>query len=152
VSASTVTRVAVGSDAATSVTGAVVEHLERRGLEPVLFGPLAGKPASWVAVAADVGRAVASGVVDAGVLMCFTGTGVSIAANKVPGVRAALCTDAQTATGARRWNDANVLVLSYRLVSRTVAVEVIDAFLEAGPDADIAGDLAALTRLEQRAD
>jgi ribose 5-phosphate isomerase B len=65
---------------------------------------------------------------------CWTGTGVSIAANKVTGVRAALCTDAETARGARRWNDANVLALGLRLTSPTVAAEMLDAFLDADPE------------------
>jgi ribose 5-phosphate isomerase B len=65
---------------------------------------------------------------------CWTGTGVSIAANKVAGVRAALCTDAETARGARRWNDANVLALGLRLTSEPTADEMIDAFLTTDPD------------------
>jgi ribose 5-phosphate isomerase B len=96
----------------------------------------------------DVGRAVASAVVDGqadrGVVCCWTGTGVSIAANKVEGVRAALCTDAETARGARRWNDANVLALGLRLSSNEVAVEMLDAVLTAEPEPDEAANIAKL--------
>ncbi len=67
-------------------------------------------------------------------MCCWTGTGVSIAANKVPGVRAALCTDAATASGARRWNDANVLALGLRLTSEALAAEMLDAFLSTEVD------------------
>ena len=76
-----------------------------------------------------MGEAVGSGRCERGVVCCWTGTGVSIAANKVPGVRAALCTDSETAAGARRWNDANVLALGLRLTSSSVAAEMLDAFL-----------------------
>lgn len=89
---------------------------------------------------------MAGGEVDGGVLFCWTGTGASIAANKVPGVRAALCTDAETARGARRWNDANVLVLSLRLTSPVVASEMLDAWFSTGPDPAEAANIARLER------
>ena len=79
-----------------------------------------------------------------GVVCCWTGTGVSIAANKVPGVRAALCTDAATAAGARRWNDANVLAVSLRLTSPAVARELLDAFFSTAPDPGEAANIAQL--------
>ena len=88
----------------------------------------------WPDVAHRVGEAVNGGEADRGVVCCWTGTGVSIAANKVDGVRAALCTDAETARGARRWNDANVLALSLRLTSPVVAREMLEAFLGTEPD------------------
>jgi ribose 5-phosphate isomerase B len=91
-------------------------------------------PAPWPEVGRVVGEAVAAGRADLGVVCCWTGTGVSIAANKVPGVRAALCVDAETARGARRWNDANVVALSLRLTSEQVAQEILDAFLTTEPD------------------
>jgi ribose 5-phosphate isomerase B len=127
-------KMAVGSDERTSVTDAVVEHLRNVGVDVELHGPLDGKPLDWVDVGREVGERVASGACDQGVLFCWTGTGVSIAANKVPGIRAALCADAQTATGARRWNDANVLVMSLRATPEAVAKEICDAWLEARPD------------------
>lgn len=93
-----------------------------------------------------VGEAVAHGRADRGIVCCWTGTGVSIAANKVRGVRAALCVDAATATGARRWNDANVVALGLRLTSRAVAEEVVDAFLgDTEVDAD---ERDAIARIE----
>lgn len=90
--------------------------------------------APWPDVGRAVGGAVASGRAERGVVCCWTGTGVSIAANKVTGVRAALCTDAETARGARRWNDANVLALGLRLTSGAVAREVLGAFLDTEVD------------------
>ena len=118
-----VVRVAFGTDLANPVTAAVVAALEASGHEVVQ-----DLTSTWPEVGRRVGEAVAGGSADAGVVCCWTGTGVSIAANKVPGVRAALCVDAETARGARRWNDANVLALSLRLSSEAVAVEVAEAF------------------------
>ncbi|MGE3141247.1 MAG: RpiB/LacA/LacB family sugar-phosphate isomerase, partial [Thermoleophilia bacterium] len=99
--------------------------------EVELFGPLAGGDEEWVAASAAVGRAVAAGHAERGVVCCWSGTGASIAANKVPGVRAALCTDAETARMARRYNDANVLALSLRLTSPAMGREILEAFLAA---------------------
>jgi ribose 5-phosphate isomerase B len=90
---------------------------------------VAGESEAWGDTGRRVGQAVASGEHETGVVCCYTGTGVSIAANKVPGVRAALCVDAETARGARRWNDANVLALSLRLTSEAVAKEILAAWL-----------------------
>lgn len=131
-------RIAVGSDEATPLTDRVVDDLRRRGHDVRLAGALAaGADERWPAVGREVGEAVASGECAQGVLFCFTGTGVSIAANKVAGVRAALCGDAQTAAGARRWNDANVLAMSLRSTSAEVAVEILDAWFAApAGDAD----------------
>jgi ribose 5-phosphate isomerase B len=104
-------------------------------------------PAPWPEVGRSVGEAVASGDADRGVVCCWTGTGVSMAANKVPGVRAALCTDAETARGARRWNDANVLALGLRLTSPEVAKEMLGAFLTTDPDDSERDNIA---KLEER--
>jgi ribose 5-phosphate isomerase B len=90
---------------------------------------LVGEGLPWATVGRQVGEAVASGEAERGVVCCWTGTGVSMAANKVPGVRAALCTDAETARGARRWNDANVLAIGLRLTSHPLVAELLDAFL-----------------------
>ena len=100
----------------------------------------------WPEVGRAVGEAVASGRADRGVVCCWTGTGVSMAANKVPGVRAALCTDAATAAGARRWNDANVLAFGLRLTSQELAREMIGAFLDGEPDT---GELPIIARVER---
>lgn len=136
-------RIAFGTDEATPVTAAILAHLRSLGHE--VFDPVPG--AEWPEVGGAVGEAVGSGGADAGVVCCWTGTGVSIAANKVPGVRAALCTDAETARGARRWNDANVLALGLRLTTEALAVELLDAFLGTGPDV---AEAAAIARLEPR--
>jgi ribose 5-phosphate isomerase B len=125
---------AVGSDERTHVTDAVVDHLRQVGVDVELHGPLDDRPLNWVDVGREVGERVASGACQQGVLFCWTGTGVSIAANKVPGIRAALCNDAATAKGARRWNDANVLAMSLRSTPEAVAKEIVDAWLETGPD------------------
>ena len=122
-------RLAIGSDERTSLTEEVVEYLRSRGHAVEVRGP-----STWPEVAREVAEAVASGDCDQGVLFCWTGTGVSIAANKVRGVRAALCTDAETCRGARRWNDANVLCMSLRLISGTVAREILDAWFETPAD------------------
>ena len=132
-------RIAVGSDEATHLTEHVISELIRRGHEVSCAGALApGHDARWPAVGREVGEAVAQHRADQGVAFCHTGTGVSMAANKTPGVRAALCRDAQTAAGARRWNDANVLVMSLRSTSPCEATEMLDAWFAApaGDDGD----------------
>ncbi|MEZ4519249.1 MAG: RpiB/LacA/LacB family sugar-phosphate isomerase [Chloroflexota bacterium] len=121
-------RIAIGSDEHTHVTDEVIASVRKRGHEVVLYGPLEDKEALWPAVAREVAEAVATGVVDEGILFCWTGTGVTIAANKVPGIRAALCDDAETARGARLWNAANVLCLSLRRTTDIVAREILDAW------------------------
>ena len=127
-----VVKVAFGTDEKTDLTDFVVRALGDAGHEVVVA--CVDRP--WPEVGRSVGEAVASGVADRGVVCCWTGTGVSIAANKVDGVRAALCTDAETARGARRWNDANVLAFGLRLTSIEVANEMVDAFLATAVDAD----------------
>jgi ribose 5-phosphate isomerase B len=139
-------RIALGSDERTTLTDALVEDLRGRGHEVVLVGPPGGDDLGWAAVGRRVGELVAEGGADTAVLCCWTGTGASIAANKVAGVRAALCTDAETARGARRWNDANVLVLSLRLVSPPVAAEMLDAWFATAPDPSEADAIASLDR------
>jgi ribose 5-phosphate isomerase B len=134
-------RVAFGTDEDAAVTHAVVERLRRDGHEVVVVAP--GR--EWPEVGRAVGVAVARGDAERGVVCCSTGTGVAMAANKVRGVRAALCTDAETAVGARRWNDANVLAFGLRLTTETVAAEMLDAFLGAEVDPD---ELPAIARLE----
>jgi ribose 5-phosphate isomerase B len=123
-------RVAVGTDEHTPLVDTVIAALEDGGHDVVVVAD----GAAWPDVGRDVGRAVAGGGADRGVVCCWTGTGVSIAANKVDGVRAALCTDAETARGARRWNDANVLAIGLRLTSPELAREMLDAFLDTEAD------------------
>lgn len=138
-------RIVVGTDETTPVTRALCEHLRRRGHEVTVVS--ADEP--WPDVGRAVATRVADGHADRGVVCCFTGTGVSIAANKVAGVRAALCTDAETARGARRWNDANVVALSLRLTTETLAAEILDAFCETAPDPD---EETVIARVEAVAD
>ena len=121
-----------GTDERTPLTDALVADLMEKGHHVTVVAD--GE--RWADVGRAVGTAVAEGEADRGVVCCWTGTGVSMAANKVPGVRAALCTDAETARGARRWNDANVLAFGLRLTSPTVARELVDAFLSTEPDED----------------
>ena len=115
----------IGTDESRPVVEHLAARLRERGHEaPVL------PAATWGEMAFGVGERVASGEFDQGIVCCWTGTGASIAANKVKGIRAALCNDAATAAGARKWNDANVLALSLRLLSEPVASEIVDAWLD----------------------
>jgi ribose 5-phosphate isomerase B len=137
-------RVVLGSDEKTDLTDLLVKELTDRGHEISLIGPPAGEDKEWAQVGREVGAEVASGRADTAVLFCWTGTGASIAANKVPGVRAALCTDAATAAGARKYNDANVLVMSLRLASPDLAREMLHAWFSTEVDPQEAGNIAAL--------
>jgi len=137
-------RFSVGSDEDAPAVSAIVEALRERGHDVSLSGPAAGQDLRWADVARDVASRVAAGDADQGVLFCWTGTGVSIAANKVAGVRAALCGDAETARGARAWNDANVLCLSLRSTTPAVAREILDAWLGAAPDGTEADQIARI--------
>jgi ribose 5-phosphate isomerase B len=114
----------IGADEARPIVDHVAAHLRSKGHDVEVLKPLV-----WGETALLVARAVADKRADYGVVCCWTGTGASIAANKVKGVRAALCVDAATAAGARTWNDANVLALSLRLLSEPVAIEIVDAWL-----------------------
>src|ERR671928_154877 len=130
-------RISVAADERTGVADAVVEELRRRGHDPLVHGALAdGERDDWAWASEAAARDVAEGRADQGIVCCWTGTGASIAANKVPGVRAALCGDAPTAGGARRWNDANVLALSLRATSEAELGEILDAWFAAGPSSD----------------
>ena len=137
-------RFAIGSDATGEAPDAIAEALRDRGHDVDLCGPLAGDEAGWADVARDVASRVAAGSADQGVLFCWTRTGVSIAANKVPGIRAALCGDVETARGARAWNDANVLCLSLRTTTAILAREIIDAWLSASLDPSEAEQIARI--------
>ena len=120
-------RIAFGADDENECTRAVVAHLRETADDVIVLG--GGKGATWPVFAREVGLAVATGRADFGVLMCWTGTGTSIAANKIPGVRAALAWEPWIARNARLWNDANVLALSLKRLSPDVAVECVTAFL-----------------------
>jgi ribose 5-phosphate isomerase B len=144
-------RIAVAADERTGVADAVVAELRRRGHEPLLHGALADDRDDWAWCAEAAARDVAEGRAQQGVVCCWTGTGASIAANKVAGIRAALCADAPTAEGARRWNDANVLALSLRVTSEAQLGEILDAWFAAGPseDPEDAANVAHLAEIER---
>ncbi|MGW1953372.1 RpiB/LacA/LacB family sugar-phosphate isomerase [Streptomyces sp. NPDC001920] len=144
-------RISVSSDMDEPVARLLVAELRERGHEVVTHGALSpGDNTQWAPCSEAAAREVAAGTADQAVVCCWTGTGASIAANKVPGVRAALCADAYTADGARRWNDANVLALSLRLTSEPLLKEILDAWFaaEASADAEDRGNVAHIERLD----
>jgi ribose 5-phosphate isomerase B len=143
-------RIAVAADERTGVADLVAEELRSRGHEPIVHGALAdGERDDWAWASEAAARDVADGRAHQGVVCCWTGTGASIAANKVPGIRAALCADAPTAEGARRWNDANVLALSLRTTSQAELAEILDAWFATAPspEADDAANVAHLDEI-----
>jgi ribose 5-phosphate isomerase B len=121
-------RITVSSDARTHLVDALLGDLRRRGHEVQYFGPEGEGEADWPEVTVEAAGRVARGEADEAIVLCWTGTGASIAANKLPGIRAALCHDAETAKGARIWNHANVLALSLRATSEPLAREILDAW------------------------
>ena len=142
-------RIAIASDERTDLTDYIMARLRDRGHALSPFGPLAGLDQQWPEAGRSVGEAVADGTADEGVVLCWTGTGVSMAANKVAGIRAALCADAETARGARLWNRANVLALSLRLTTPALADEILAAWFDTAPGED-PDDKACVDRLEPR--
>ena len=147
-------RIAVAADELTGIASALPEELRRRGHETVLHGAYSdeGRP-DWAWASEAAARDVADGRAEQAIVACWTGTGASIAANKVPGIRAALCGDAQTAEGARRWNDANVLALSLRATSQAELEEILDAWFGGAPssDTDDVANVAHLGDIERSA-
>src|SRR5918911_4161621 len=130
-------KISVAADERTGVAEAVVEELRKRGHEPLVHGALNDEERDdWAWASEAAARDVAEGRADQAVVACWTGTGASIAANKVHGVRAALCADAETARGARKWNDANVLALSLRTTSEAELQEILDAWFAAAPSTE----------------
>ena len=130
-------RVSVSADERVGIADAVVEELRKRGHEPIPHGALDDSERDdWAWASESAARDVAEGRAEQGIVCCWTGTGAANAANKVAGIRAALCVDAQTAEGARRWNDANVLALSLRATSEAELAEILDAWFSAEPSAD----------------
>jgi len=143
-------RIALGADENLPLVVDIVRYLEERGHQVTRFGaPDSGKQEPWARVAASVAEGVAHSDFDFGIVCCWTGTGVSIAANKVAGIRAALCGDAQTARGARKWNDANVLAMSLRATAPAVAREILDAWLDEDYDGTEDESIAAIRALEE---
>jgi ribose 5-phosphate isomerase B len=140
-------KVAVSSDMDTPLARKVVDELRRRGYEPIVHGALAeGERSDWAWASERAARDVVSGEAEQGIVCCWTGTGASIAANKVPGIRAALCADSETARGARTWNDANVLALSLRGTSEALLGEILDGWFATGASDD-PGDRANIDHL-----
>jgi ribose 5-phosphate isomerase B len=142
-------RIAVAADELVGVAEPVVEELRKRGHEPLVHGALSAQERDdWAWAAEAAARDVAEGRAEQAIVCCWTGTGASIAANKVPGIRAALCGDAQTAEGARRWNDANVLALSLRATSEPELAEILDAWFAGEPSGE-ADDRANVEHLDE---
>ena len=142
-------RIAVAADERVGVADALLNELRGRGHEPIVHGALADEERDdWAWASEAAARDVAEGRADQAIVCCWTGTGASIAANKVDGVRAALCLDAQTADGARKWNDANALALSLRATSEAELAEILDAWFAAEPSGE-AGDAANVNHLSE---
>lgn len=142
-------RISVAADERTGVAEALLEEVRRRGHEPVPHGALnEAERDDWAWASEAAARDVAEGRADSGIVACWTGTGASIAANKVGGIRAALCADAETAKGARKWNDANVLALSLRTTSQAVLTEILDAWF-AGEASGADDDVANIRHLDE---
>jgi ribose 5-phosphate isomerase B len=146
-------KIAVAADERVGVAETVLEEIRKRGHEPIAHGALAqGERDAWAWASEAAARDVAEGRAEQAIVCCWTGTGASIAANKVAGVRAALCLDAQTADGARRWNDANALAISLRATSEAELAEILDAWFggEASGDADDAANIEHIAEIEGR--
>jgi len=144
-------RVSVAADEQVGIAGVVVEELRRRGHEPLAHGALAdAERGDWAWASETAALDVAQGRAEQAIVCCWTGTGASIAANKVDGVRAALCLDAQTAEGARKWNDANALAISLRATSEAELAEILDAWFagKPSPDADDTANVEHLAEIE----
>ena len=137
--------VSIGTDEHTSLVDAVAQYLEDKGFPYRLY-----QPSPWPEIAEKIGKSVSSGESDEGILFCCTGTGVSLAANKVPRVRAVLCPDAATASGARKWNHANILVMGLSLTSPAVAREILDAWFSTPFEEEEVENVARVTEIERK--
>ncbi|WP_433730455.1 RpiB/LacA/LacB family sugar-phosphate isomerase [Nocardia sp. CA-129566] len=145
-------RISVAADERVGVAEQLVVDLERRGFETLVHGALSDTERDdWAWASAAAARDVIEGRAEQAIVCCWTGTGASIAANKVAGIRAALCGDAVTAAGARKWNDANVLALSLRSTSSAVLTEILDAWFGGEPstDPDDRANIAHLSKIER---
>jgi ribose 5-phosphate isomerase B len=145
-------KLAIGSDNKTDLTDALIARLQAEGHQISLFGPLADDAISWPLVAHQVALQVAEGNAEEGIIFCWTGTGVSIVANKVHGIRAAFCDDAETARGARLWNNANILCVSLRRTSQAIGGEILDNWFNTAYQPNEADDacLAAIDEIERQ--
>lgn len=145
-------KIAIGADERLPIVETILDFVTQKGYTPEWFGPQKGETASWSKVALQVSQAIVEQRVAEGILLCWTGTGVCMAANKVRGIRAALCIDAETARGARLWNNANVLCLSMRLTSEPVAREILTAWFHTTYQPNPTDDacLAVITALDDQ--
>jgi len=143
-------KIAIGSDEKNHLTDFVIDELKRLNFELELFGPLEDDDIQWTDVAEKVANKVASGLCDQGILFCWTGTGCSIAANKVPGIRAALCKDAEIASGARKWNDANILTMSLISTSTEEAKKILDVWFNTFPEEEEKENIEKITEIEKK--
>jgi len=143
-------KIVFGSDEKNHLTDFVISELKKKGHDLVLHGPIAGEEIEWTDVAMKVAERVASGKSDQGIVCCWTGTGVSIAANKVPGIRAALCVDGETARGARKWNNANILAMSLRTTSNALAGEILEAWFDSSAEESEKNNIDKVTEIEKK--
>lgn len=142
-------RIAVSTDERTPLIDDLLRELDERGHEVVYFGPEeTGGSVDWPDVTLEAVKAIRRGDADEAIVACWTGTGCSIAANKMPGIRAALCADAETAQGARIWNHANVLALSLRATSPAVLEEILNRWFET-PFSDDDWNLKQISRIRE---
>ncbi|WP_433246738.1 RpiB/LacA/LacB family sugar-phosphate isomerase [Streptosporangium sp. CA-135522] len=141
-------RISLASDSLDGIAPILLSELRKRGHTVIPHGALTDERADWAWCCSQAAQDVASGAADQAIVCCWTGTGASMAANKVPGIRAALCADAATAAGARRWNDANVLAISLRLTSAPLLEEILDAWFSGGASTDET-DLANIAYLSE---
>jgi ribose 5-phosphate isomerase B len=150
-------RISIAADELTGVARRLPEALLERGHQVLAHGALVegeGEREDWAWASEAAALDVRDGIAEQAIVCCWTGTGASIAANKVPGVRAALCPDAATASGARRWNDANVLALSLRSTSAAELEEILDAWFsgEASAEPSDRANVAHLAEIERSGD
>ncbi|MGI9534183.1 MAG: RpiB/LacA/LacB family sugar-phosphate isomerase [Thermodesulfobacteriota bacterium] len=143
-------KIAVGSDEKNHLTDFVIDELKKMNFDLVLYGPLEEDDIQWTDVAEKVATKVASGQCDQGILFCWTGTGCSIAANKVPGIRAALCKDAEIAVGARKWNDANILTMSLTSTSTEEAKKILEVWFTTSPEDEEKVNIEKITKIEDK--
>lgn len=125
-------KIALGSDhGGLGLKQEIISHLEKKGYEIKDYGTYSTESCDYPDFALKTAEAVASKECDLGVIVCGTGIGISIAANKVPGIRAALCNDTFSAHATREHNNANILALGERVVGRGLALDIVDTFLNA---------------------
>ncbi|MFZ5974613.1 MAG: ribose 5-phosphate isomerase B [Bacillota bacterium] len=125
-------RIAIGCDhGGFELKQTVMKHLAQKQIECEDFGCYTSESVDYPDIAVPVAKAVLSGDFDLGILVCGTGVGISIAANKIKGIRCGLCSDTFTAHAVREHNDANILAMGGRVIGSGVAVDIVDAFLNA---------------------